>query len=148
MQCLLLSASSLQTCLHNSIFAMSSFLLSLNLLTKLAMFTWVPSHLMILFGLWSVRDFCYMLWVVSCHALLCYVMILQHVDILLQTLLLDVSSWHVVIFTKSVVLLYFALLPCLFEPAIVCFSRSSVFIFCQASWVDHYHVLCYYVGVQ
>ena len=42
----------------------------------------------------------------------------------------------------------FALLPCLFEPALVCFSRSSVFIFCQASWVDHRHVLCCYVRVQ
>ena len=29
-----------------------------------------------------------------------------------------------------------------------CFSRSSVFMFCQASWVDHCHVLCCYVGVQ
>ena len=32
MQCLVLSASSSQTCLHNSVDAMSSFLLSLNLL--------------------------------------------------------------------------------------------------------------------
>ena len=71
MQCLVLSASSSQTCLRNSVFAMSSFLLSLNMLTKLAMFTWVPSYLLIPFGLWSVRDFCYMLLVESCHALVC-----------------------------------------------------------------------------
>ena len=42
MQCLVLSESSSQRGLHNSVFAMSSFLLSLNLLTKLAMFTWEP----------------------------------------------------------------------------------------------------------
>ena len=57
-------------------------------------------------------------------------------------------SWHVSIFIKSVKLIFFALLPCLFEPALVWFSRSSVFIFCQASWVDHCHVLCCYVRVQ
>ena len=56
-------------------------------------------------------------------------------------------SWHVSIFTKSVKLISFALLPCLFEPVILWSSRSSVFIFCQASWVDHCHVLCCYVGV-
>ena len=36
------------------------------------MFIWLPSYLMILFGLWSVRDLCYILWVGSCHALLCH----------------------------------------------------------------------------
>ena len=45
-------------------------------------------------------------------------------------------------------LIYFALLPCLFEPALVWFSSSSVFTFCQASWVHHCHVHCWYVGVQ
>ena len=57
------------------------------------------------------------------------------------------NSWHVVS-TKSVKLISFALLPCLFEPAIVWFSRSSVFIICQAAWVDHFHVLCCYVRVM
>ena len=57
MKCLVVSASSLQTCLRNSVFAMTSFLLTLNLLTKLAMFTWVPSYFLILSGLWSVKDF-------------------------------------------------------------------------------------------
>ena len=39
-----------------------------NLLTELAMFTWVPSYLLFLFGSWSVRDFCSMPLVDSCHA--------------------------------------------------------------------------------
>ena len=43
-----------------------------NLITKLAMFTCLPSYLLVLFGLWSVRDICYMLWVDSCHAFVCY----------------------------------------------------------------------------
>ena len=148
MQWIVFNASSSQTCLHNSVYAMPIFLLSQNLLTKLAMFTWVPSYLLILFGLWSVRDFCAMLWVDSWLALLCYDLILQHVVTLLLTLLPDVNSWHVSIFTKSVKLITFAHLPCLFEPALVWFSHSSVFIFCQASLVDYYHVLCCYVGVQ
>ena len=58
MQCLVVSASSSQTCLHNSVLPCSSFLLSLNLLTKLAMFTWLPLYFPIPFGWWSVRDFC------------------------------------------------------------------------------------------
>ena len=45
-------------------------------------------------------------------------------------------------------LIPFALFPCLFEPALVWFSCSSLFIFCHASWVDPKHVLCCYVGVQ
>ena len=36
------------------------------------MFTWVPLYFLILFGLWSVRDFWSMLWVDSCHALFCF----------------------------------------------------------------------------
>ena len=51
------------------------------------------------------------------------------------------------IFTKSVKLISFALLPCLFEPAMVWSSRSSVFIVCQASPVDYCYMLCCYVGV-
>ena len=50
-------------------------------------------------------------------------------------------------FTKSVNLLSFALLPCLFEPAVLWSSRSSVFIFCQASPVDYCHMICCYVWV-
>ena len=57
-------------------------------------------------------------------------------------------SWHVSIFTKFVKLISFALLPCLFEPALLWFSHSLVLIFCQESWVHHFHVLCCYVGVQ
>ena len=55
--------------------------------------------------------------------------------------------WHVSIFTKSVKLISFALLPCLFELDMLWSSRSSVFIFCQASPVDYCHMLCCYVGV-
>ena len=54
---------------------------------------------------------------------------------------------HVSIFSKSVNLLSIALLPCLFELDMLWYSRSSVFIFCQASPVDYCHMLCCYVGV-
>ena len=64
MQCLVVSAQSSQTCLRNSVLPCSSFLLSLNLLTKLAMFTWLPLYFLIPFDLWSARDFCSMLHVV------------------------------------------------------------------------------------
>ena len=56
-----------------SVLPCSSFSLSLNLLTIIAMFTWFPLYFLIPFGLWSVRDFCCMLWVASCHALLFHV---------------------------------------------------------------------------
>ena len=46
------------------------------------------------------------------------------------------NSWHVVISLSLKPDIFFALLPCLFEPAIEWISRSSLFIFCQASWVD------------
>ena len=119
-----------------------------NLITKLAMFTCLPSYLLVLFCLWSVRDFCHMHLVEYWHALFCYVKFLKHVFFLLWTLLPDAVSAMSSIFTKSVNLISFALLPCLFEPAIVWISRSSVFIFCQASWVDHCHVLCCDVRMQ
>ena len=76
MQCLVVSEPSSQRGLHYSVYEMLSFLLSLNLLTKLAMFTWLRLYFLIPFGLWSVRDFCYMPCVVSCHALLCHDMFL------------------------------------------------------------------------
>ena len=53
-----------------------------------------------------------------------------------------------VFFTKSVKLISFALLPCLFEPVLVWFSRSSVFMFCHTSLVHHFHMPCWYVGVR
>ena len=59
-----------------SVLPCSSFLPSLNLLTIIAMSTWLPLYFLIPFGLWSVRDFCCMLWVASCHGLLCHDMFL------------------------------------------------------------------------
>ena len=50
-------------------------------------------------------------------------------------------------FAESVNLLPFALLPCLFELVMLWYSRSSVFILCQASPVGYCHMLCCYVGV-
>ena len=44
------------------------------------------------------------------------------------------------IFTKSVKLISFALLPCLFELDMLWTSHRLVFIFCQASWVNPCHV--------
>ena len=118
-----------------------------NLLTKLAMFTWVPSYLLYLFGSWSVRDFCSMHLVYSCHVLFCYDKFLKHVLLLLWTLLPDAVSAMFSIFTKSVKLISFALLPCVFEPVILWSSRSSVFIVCQASLIHHCHMLYCSVGL-
>ena len=59
----------------------------------------------------------------------------------------DAVFCHVQFFTKSVNLLSFALLPCLFELDMLCTSRSSVFIFCQEPPVDYFHMLCCYVRV-
>ena len=76
---------------------------------------------------------------------------LWYVPVAYCFLALNIASWcyfwHVSIFTKSMKLISFALLPCFFEPSLFWFSRISVFMFCQASWVDHYHMLCCYVGV-
>ena len=70
----------------------------------------------------------------SCHVSLWYV------PVVCCLLALNMASWcyfwHVSIFTKSVKLISFALLPCLFEPALVWFIHSSVFMFCQASLVQ------------
>ena len=52
MQGFVMSDLSLQSCLYKSVYAMLSFLLSLNLLIKLAMFTWVPSYLLCPFSFW------------------------------------------------------------------------------------------------
>ena len=60
--------------------------------------------------------------------------LLWYVPVACCLLALNIASWcyfwHVSIFTKSVKLISFALLPCLFEPVLVCFSHSSVFMFC------------------
>ena len=100
------------------------------------------------FGSWLVRYFCCMHLVDSWHALFCYVKFLYHVDFVLWTLLPDAVYAMSSNFTKSVNLICFALLSCLFEPVILWFSLSSVFIFRQASWVHQFHMLCCYVGVQ
>ena len=55
MHCFVMSASSSQRCLHITVSVMLCFLL-----TKLAMFTWLPSYLLVVFGLWTVRDFYHM----------------------------------------------------------------------------------------
>ena len=81
-----------------------------------------------------------------------FVCLLWYVPVACCLLALNMASWcyswHVSIFTKSVKLISFALLPCLFEPVLVWFSRSLVFMFCQASLVHRCHMLCCSVGVQ
>ena len=59
---------------------------------------------------------------------------------MLQSVLPDLKFQTSVNFTKSETCLPIALLPCLFEPVNGWIGRSSVFIFCQASWVDPFHV--------
>ena len=65
MYCSVVSGSSSPTCLL-IVPAMYESVISL------AMFIWVPSYFLILFGSWSVKDFCSMCLVVSCHALSFY----------------------------------------------------------------------------
>ena len=52
-----------------------------------------------------------------------------------------------VISAKSVKLLLFAILPCLFEHVLVIYGDSSVFMFCHALHVLHAHAFCSYVEV-
>ena len=52
-----------------------------------------------------------------------------------------------VISAKSVKLLLFAILPCVFEHVLVISGDSSVFMFCYALPVHHAHAFCSYVGV-
>ena len=48
---------------------------------------------------------------------------------------------------KSVNLLLFAILPCLFEHVLVIYGDSSVFMFCHALPVHHVHAFCFPVEV-
>ena len=66
MFCSVVSGSSSPTCLLIVISTMYESVI------LLAMFTWVPSYFLCLFGSWSVRDFCSMHLVVSCHAFFCH----------------------------------------------------------------------------
>ena len=59
------------------------------------------------------------------------------------------SSKHcnlMLIFAKSELLL-FAILPCVFEHVLVISGDSSVFMFCNALPVHHFHAFCSHVGV-
>ena len=62
MYCSVVSGTSSPTCLLIVVPAMFESVI------QLAMFTWVPSYLLVLFGSWSVRDFCSMQLVDSFHA--------------------------------------------------------------------------------
>ena len=145
MQVLVMSDLSSQRCLHNSVYAWICLSESVYVTCYVymgAIISSVPFLLMFSKGL-LIYDFSR---IMPCICLLWYV------PVACCLLSLNMASWcyssHVSIFTKSMMLISFALLPCLFEPALVWCSCSSVFIFCQASWVDHCHVLCWYVGVQ
>ena len=67
------------------------------------MFTWVPSYLLILFGSWSVRDFCFLHLVDSFHALLiacsehCYLMLFQPCSVFSPSL----WSWYLLHFCHA-----------------------------------------------
>ena len=147
MKYFVVSCMSSQSCYHNSVYAMLCFSAKSETVNKTcyvymgAIISYVPLWLMISKGLLFYAFSSIM----PCLKFLWYVPVAWYL------LALNIASWccfwHVSIFTKSVKLISFALLPCLFEPAIVWSSCSSVFIFCQASLVDHCHVLCWYVGV-
>ena len=148
MQCFLVSGMSSQSCYHNSVYDMLCFSAKSETVYKTcyvymgAIISSVPFWLMISKGLLIYASSRIM----SCLCLLLYVLVAC------CFLALNIASWccfwHISIFTKSVKLISFALLPCLFEPALLYFSHSSVFMFCQASLVHHCHMLCCYVGVQ
>ena len=59
------------------------------------------------------------------------------------------SSKHcnLMLFSAKSELLLFAILPCVFEHALVISGDSSVFTFCYALPVNHVHVFCFHVGV-
>ena len=148
MQCFVMSGSSSQSCYHKSVYAMLCFSAKAETINKTcyvymgAIISSVPFWLIFSKGLLFYAFSKFM----PCLHFLWYV------PVACCLLPLNMASWcyfwHVSIFTKSVKLISLALLPCLFEPALVWFSRSSVFMFYQASWVHHFHALCSYVGVQ
>ena len=72
MHCLVFSESSSQRCLHIIVSAMLCFLLSLKPVNETCYVYMVAIISSGPFGLWSVRDFCHMHLVDSCHALFCY----------------------------------------------------------------------------
>ena len=59
------------------------------------------------------------------------------------------SSEHciVMLFSAKSELLLFAILPCVFEHALVISGDSSVFLFCYALPVHHVHAFCFNVGM-
>ena len=72
-----------------SLFLPWTVIFSLNLLMKLAMFTWVPSYLMCLFGSWSLKDFFSMPLVDSCHAFF----LLWYVPVACCLIALNFATW-------------------------------------------------------
>ena len=147
MHTFVVSASSSPRCLHIIVSAMLCFLLSLKPVNETcyvymgAIISSVPFWLMVSKGLVFY----------TFSSIMPFLMFLWYVPLAWCLLALNIASWccfcHVCIFTKSMMLLSFALLSCLFEHVIVWSSHSSVFIFCQASPVDYCHMLCCYVGV-
>ena len=148
MQGFLMSVLSSQRCLHNSVYGMLCFSAKSETVNKTcyvymgAIISSVLFWLMISKGILFYAFSRFM----PCLDLLGYV------PITCCLLALNMASWcyfwHVSNFSKSVKLISFALLTCLFEPALVWFSRSSLFMFCQASLVHNCHMPCWYVGVQ
>ena len=147
-KCFVVSGMSLQSCYHESVYAMSCFSSKSETVHK-------TCHVGMGATLFSMP-----LWVMISKGDLFYVFSTSmsflclpwYVLVACCVLALTIASWcwfwHVNNFSKSMKLISFALLPCLFEPILVWFSHSSVFMFCQASLVHHFHMLCYYVGVH
>src|SRR3954471_17376853 len=118
---------------------MLQFFTKFESVTKLAMFTWVPSYFLCPFGSWSVREFCYVQLLV--HSMPFFAMISS------CSMLFD-SSKHcnLMLFlpcpvnsAKSVNLLLFAILPCPFEHVIIVSGVSSVSMFCNPLPLNHFH---------
>ena len=148
MHCFVMSASSSQRCLHNTVSAMLCFLPSLKHVNKTcyvymgAILSSDPFWLMVSKGLllYALSRF------IPCLVLPWYV------PVACCFLALNIASWccfwHVSIFSKSVKLISFEFLPCYFELVLVVSGDSSVFMFCNALPVHHVHVICFHVRMM
>ena len=113
----MVSGSTSATCLLIVVHAMYESVISF------AIFAWMLPCFLLIFGISSVKEFCSLSLVLSCHAF--FAMISS------CSMLFD-SSKHcnLMLFLLSLKLLLFAILPCPFEHVLVISGDSSVFMFC------------------
>jgi len=148
MGCPMVSYLSLQSCYHESVYAMLYFSSKSEIVN-------ITCHVCM-----GATSFFMPLWVIISKGVLFYVFSNSmpclcfpwHVPVACCFLALNIAIWCCFamfsIFSKSVKLLSFAFLPCYFELVLVGTSRSLVFMICRASCVLYTHIICFHVGVQ